>query len=791
MINMMAVMVVSVSAATLPEGGRAFTAADNLALVKDLDTQPKTYEAVFYAPSDVQRTGVFFGNFYDTNTPCLNFEIHNNGQPDVYIIDADGNKMNEKFDADVRTDSWVHLVITHEVTSGGATFNCYINGTLADTVTSTNSFELDMAALQDAYAFRLGGDSRSENAQNFKGKIKNVALYSDVLTADEIKASYESGVDTEDAALMAYYQLDNTDGAIYIPDATGNGYDLGVKTLVGGRSFDGEDDLALAKDFEAQPKTYEAMVYAPSNVTRTGTIFGNFYSESSACLNFEIHSNGYPALYIVDSNGNKMNTKFEKVDARTDDWVHLVITHEVTADGATFNCYINGVLADTITSDLSFEQDMAAVQFTHPLSLGRDSRDGNAQYFKGRIKNVALYSDVLTADEIKASYESGVDTENTGLMAYYKLDNTDGAVSVPDATGNGYDLCSRFAPNKNPISPDDYDYSLAVVGDIQKIVYNDVYEGTNFIDNTFDWIVANKDAKKIGFVMGLGDITDKNGSDKTPDDGINQTNLEWNLAAEQHQKLTDAGLSYSVIQGNHDTVAKLDQFFAGNENFAGADIGYYSENSLGNYYMRFTAGSEKYMVVCLQYGPTDEMVEWAGQVIAANPDRKVIITTHAYMAKTATTMDFFYTGNTIPRKPTDKNYNKNNGNRIWTELASQYENVVLVLSGHVPCADIKMRQDQGVHGNTVTQFLIDPQGIDLNLDYQTGLVAMFYFSNGDFNFTAQFTWILFTATISLGLLFVAWALFSLSKDLDREYSSNSEYMHKLNKRIKALEDRTY
>lgn len=71
------------------------------------------------------------------------------------------------------------------------------------------------------------------------------------------------------------------------------------------------------------------------------------------------------------------------------------------------------------------------------------------------------------------------------------------------------------------------------------------------------------------------------------------------------------------------------------------------------------------------------------------------------------------------------------------------------------------------------------------------VLLLFYFSKSEFNFTEQFTWILYTATVSVGSLFLSWALFSLSKDLDREYSSNSEYMHKLNKRIKALEDRTY
>ena len=58
------------------------------------------------------------------------------------------------------------------------------------------------------------------------------------------------------------------------------------------------------------------------------------------------------------------------------------------------------------------------------------------------------------------------------------------------------------------------------------------------------------------------------------------------------------------------------------------------------------------------------------------------------------------------------------------------------------------------------------------------------------NFTLKFTWSLYVITTSGGFMFLSWALFNLSKDLDREYSSNAEYLHKLNMRIKQLEDKT-
>ena len=70
------------------------------------------------------------------------------------------------------------------------------------------------------------------------------------------------------------------------------------------------------------------------------------------------------------------------------------------------------------------------------------------------------------------------------------------------------------------------------------------------------------------------------------------------------------------------------------------------------------------------------------------------------------------------------------------------------------------------------------------------LLLMFYFADMP-NFAAQFTWILYTVTATAGFLIIGCALFGLSGTLEQEYTANAEYMHKLNKRIKDLEDRTY
>ena len=179
---------------------------------------------------------------------------------------------------------------------------------------------------------------------------------------------------------------------------------------------------------------------------------------------------------------------------------------------------------------------------------------------------------------------------------------------------------------------EDYAYSFAVIGDTQYLVYKDAHSGTSYTSYIYDWIVQNKTSKNIQFVMGLGDITDKDGVDNSSDE-VDQTDVEWTIAVNEHQKLTDAGIPYTVIRGNHDTVPQLDKYFANNSNFAAMDIEYFDGTSLGNYFVRFTVGETKYMVLCLDYcltADSDEML-WANTAIEKNPDYKVIITTHYHL----------------------------------------------------------------------------------------------------------------------------------------------------------------
>jgi hypothetical protein len=131
------------------------------------------------------------------------------------------------------------------------------------------------------------------------------------------------------------------------------------------------------------------------------------------------------------------------------------------------------------------------------------------------------------------------------------------------------------------------------------------------------------------------------------------------------------------------------------------------------------------MVVNLDWAPTDLALKWAEGVIAAHPDHKVIINTHCYLHLDATTCDEEDTSTKMTVGV------QNYGDDIWDELIYHHENIVMVLSGHQEANLVTMTQGKGKYGNTVSQFLIDPQAVDTytikNEATPSGIVTVFYF----------------------------------------------------------------
>ncbi len=456
-----------------------------------------------------------------------------------------------------------------------------------------------------------------------------------------------------------------------------------------GMVFDPEYQY-YTKELPAQlPTTYEATLKFPvdTECEDPNVIFGSYMTSTTSGLVFGVTTEGHPYLFLSNEDDGGKSASFTNVNVFTGEWIHLAITLDQATD--TVTCYINGEAVDSMVQEFPGE-----VALHYSLGLATDDRSANRGRFKGALKNAALYSDLRTAQEIAADSTGTLDQD--GLMMAYDLSAGGRPEVIPDKSGNKNDMIlkSIWVADKKPAK--DYSFSFAVLGDPQWL--------TNLhpekLTAMFDWIEENIEEKNIKHLFTVGDLT--HGS----------SDREWTNIWPCFDRLTGK-LPYTVVRGNHDQAKDFKLMFDYSE--YEETHGCFNENML-NSYSCFEVGDIPYMSMALDYNVSDSALEWANEVIAAHPDRNVIISTHHYLTSNGEIAS------------TKENKNGNSGQEIWEKLIRKHENITLVLCGHVNgSTQIALSQVQGDCGNTVTQMMINPQSADHDLD-GIGVVTMLYFS---------------------------------------------------------------
>ncbi len=521
----------------------------------------------------------------------------------------------------------------------------------------------------------------------------------------------------------------------------------------------------MAKKLEEIPVTLEAVVLIPSSLgnTAAGPIMGNYLGATNygeAFINYEIYTNRNPRIWWGDEFGyGHYSIVFDKTVIPADKWTHVAFTYD-NSNGVA-SCYVNGELSEV--KYFYPKLDSGVIDF--PMYIGADQQTMSRSFFKGSLKDVAVFSDVRTAEEVKADY-TAVSMACDNLLCYFDIDTyvaslKNGAAkrNIPDASGNGYDLLynktwlteAEMEEIRKGYGDFESDFSFAVFGDTQKVTEN----YPNLLAPMYEWVVSEKENKNIVYSIGLGDITDDNGAVRFSKDengnyvtDENGEYNEWDVAKEAITKMNGI-IPYSLVRGNHDNLNSknhFNEFFSDVEwftsQFTGENGGTYTGDtgdvdpitktavSYGNTWCEFVVsvdGEEiKYLFINLDYGACDRVLAWASDVCEAHPDHKVIINTHGYLHSDGTTLDL---GDPTPPAIHWTSVGLNNGDDIWNELVSKHANIEMVLSGHISANSVIVARDNAyVDGvaNTVTQMLINPQGFDYRLG-GAGMVAMLYF----------------------------------------------------------------
>ena len=233
------------------------------------------------------------------------------------------------------------------------------------------------------------------------------------------------------------------------------------------------------------------------------------------------------------------------------------------------------------------------------------------------------------------------------------------------------------------------------------------------------WIAAHD--REIDFVLQQGDLTSRN------------TDKQWQRVASAFAE-HDGHVPYVLAVGNHDLgkhspadtrySEPFNRYFpyekyAADPRFGGA----FEPGKMDNVWYRFRTGSIRWLVLSLEFAPRDEVLAWAGEVVAAHPRYKVIINTHAYLYSDDTRMDEHHKWN--PRKygigQGKSGGSANDGQAIWSKLVSRYANIVFVFCGHVLNDGTGCLVSTGIHGNRVCQLLAN---------YQNGVIGSENGGNG-------------------------------------------------------------
>ncbi len=260
------------------------------------------------------------------------------------------------------------------------------------------------------------------------------------------------------------------------------------------------------------------------------------------------------------------------------------------------------------------------------------------------------------------------------------------------------------------------------------------------------WIANNVKRRNIVFVLHLGDITD----DNTPE--------QWKVAQRALRRL-DGIVPYALALGNHDigdrgksatrdtlfntyfpiehykTLSTFGGVFDAEPDRMDNSFHLFSASNRKNSRKnqpcavdrdskdhnsglrsldRFSAGGRDFLVLALEFGPRDVVVDWANRVLDRYPNRTAILITHAYLYVDDTRYDWKTYGkkqmwNPHSYRMGQKEGGCNDGEELWNKLVSKHPNMLMTLNGHCLLDGLGRKTSQGDAGNPVHQMLVNFQ----------------------------------------------------------------------------------
>ncbi len=222
------------------------------------------------------------------------------------------------------------------------------------------------------------------------------------------------------------------------------------------------------------------------------------------------------------------------------------------------------------------------------------------------------------------------------------------------------------------------------------------------------WVLDNRDAEAIAFVLHEGDITNDNGS------------TQWGNAKAAMEILDDQ-VPYVLAVGNHDmgSGGSADErdttlfnshfpisLFQDQTWFGGV----FEPDRIDNLYALFEAGGVSWLVFGLEFGPRDEVLDWVWQVAQEHAERSVMVVTHTHVYSDDSLHGTLSSHSWNPHTyglDQDKG-DVNDGVEVWDAL-QDLSNLTFFFNGHILNDGVGRVTGTGSSGNQVHQLLANYQ----------------------------------------------------------------------------------